>query len=440
MAAGAPGKRRLFIDIGPLRRSADFRYLFFGEMVSIMGSGLTVVAVPYQLYRLTHSSLQVGLVSLAQLAPLVLCSFAGGAMADAYDRRRLLLVAEVVMAACSTAMGLNSVLGHRPAIWPLYVFSAALAGMSGVESPTRVAAAASVIDPADLTRMSALWQVLFQMGAVLGPFVAGVVISLAGLPAAYWADAVSFLAAFAGVVFMRPLPPKHEGTSFSLGAVREGLAHVRREKALQGIYLIDLVAMVFGLPRALFPALGTTVFHGGARTVSYLYTAVGVGALIGALTTGWVAHVKRQGRAVVIAVVVWGLAIVAFGLARWLPLALVCLAVAGWADVLSAIFRNTILQLRVPDHLRGRMNAVQIAVVAGGPRVGDLESGGVATLAGAMFAVVSGGVACVVVAGLFAAFFPGFWRLQLEVPPRAEAQGRLGPMEVPEGPAGEGYP
>jgi MFS family permease len=406
-------RRRVLIDIGPLRRSKDFRYLFLGELVSVVGSGLTVVAVPLQLFDITHSSLQVGLASLGQLIPLVVCSLAGGAMADAYDRRRLLLVAELVMALCSAGLALNSALLAKPAVWPLYVFTAALAGLSGVEAPARVAAAAAVLPREDLTRMSALWQVLFQISAVVGPFLAGIIIATAGLAAAFWADVASFCAAFAGAWLMRPLPPTHERSGIGLGAVREGLQLVRREQALQGIYLIDLVAMVFGLPRALFPALGKLVFHGGARTVSYLYSAVGLGALVGALTTGWVAHVQRQGRAVVVAVLVWGGAIAVFGLVHVLPVALVCLAIAGWADVLSAVFRNTILQLRVPDRLRGRMNAIQVAVVSGGPRLGDLEAGGVATAVSPLFSVVSGGLTCILAAVAFVFVIPSFWRLRL---------------------------
>jgi predicted MFS family arabinose efflux permease len=408
-------RRRVFLDVGPLRRSKDFRYLYFGEMVSFVGSGLTTVAVPLQLFRLTHSSLQVGLASLAQLVPLIACSFVGGAVADAYDRRRVLLVAELAMASCSAALAVNATLGSQPQVWPLYVFSAAAAGLSGVESPTRVAAAASVVDRSDLTRMSALWQVLFQMSTVVGPFLAGIVIAAAGLGAAYWADVATFAAAFAGAWLLRPLPPGHQATAMGFKSIKEGLQHLRGERAIQGIYLIDLAAMVFGMPRALFPELGTVLFHGGARTVSYLYTAVGVGALAGALTTGWVAHVRRQGRAVVIAVLVWGASITAFGLVRSLGLGLVCLAVAGWADVLSAIFRNTILQLRVPDELRGRMNAIQTAVVAGGPRLGDLESGGVATLVSPTFAVVSGGLACIAAATIMTLAMPMFWRLRLVV-------------------------
>ncbi len=406
-------RRKVLIDIGPLRRSKDFRYLFFGELVSLIGSGLTVVAVPFQLFSLTGSSLQVGLASLAQLVPLIACSFVGGAIADTYDRRRVLLVAEVAMAGCSTALALNSTVGSKPEVWPIYLFSAALAGLSGIESPTRVAAAASVLDRSDLTQMGALFQALFQTSSVVGPFLAGIVISTAGLGAAYWADVASFGAAFAGAWLLRPLPPAHQVTAMGWKAVKEGFRFLRGDRALQNVYLIDLVAMVLGMPRALFPAIGTVLFHGGARTVSYLYTAVSAGALVGALATGWVAHVKRQGRAVVIAVLVWGASIAAFGLVGSLPVALVCLAVAGWADVVSAIFRNSILQLRVPDRLRGRMNAIQTAVVAGGPRLGDFESGVVATLVSPTFAVVSGGLASMAVAAVMTVTMPAFWRLRL---------------------------
>jgi MFS family permease len=369
--------------------------------------------VPFQLYSLTGSSLQVGLASLAQLVPLIAGSFVGGAIADTYDRRKVLLVAEVAMAACSAALALNATVGAHPRVWPLYVFSAALAGLSGVESPTRVAAAASVLDRSDLTGMSALWQALFQTSTVVGPFLAGIVIATAGLGAAYWADVASFGAAFAGAWLLRPLPPAHQVTALGMNSIKEGLRFLRADRALQAIYLIDLAAMIFGMPRALFPAIGIMLFHGNARTVSYLYTAVGVGALIGALATGWVVHVQRQGRAVVIAVLVWGASITAFGLVRSLAVALVCLAIAGWADVVSAIFRNSILQLRVPDELRGRMNAIQTAVVAGGPRLGDLESGLVGTLVSPTFSVVSGGLASIAAATIMTLVMPTFWRLRL---------------------------
>jgi MFS family permease len=406
-------------------------------MISLIGSGLTTVAIPFQLYSLTGSSLQVGLASLAQLVPLIGCSFVGGAIADTYDRRKVLLVAELAMAACSAALALNSTVGGGPRIWPLYVFSAASAGLSGVESPTRVAAAASVLDRSDLTRMSALFQALFQTSAVIGPFLAGIVISTAGLGAAYWADVASFGAAFAGAWMLRPLPPAHQVTAMGLKAVKEGLVFLRRDRALQSVYLIDLAAMVLGMPRALFPVFGTVLFHGGARTVSYLYSAVAAGALVGALATGWVVHVKRQGRAVVIAVLVWGASITAFGLVRSLAVCLVCLAIAGWADVVSAIFRNSILQLRVPDQLRGRMNAIQTAVVAGGPRLGDFESGAVATLVSPTFSVVSGGLASMAVAAIMTITMPVLWRFRL-TPSEGETGLPTGPGTAPELGPGDG--
>jgi MFS family permease len=201
----------------------------------------------------------------------------------------------------------------------------------------------------------------------------------------------------------------------------EGLRFVRRTPVVQGAYLIDLNAMVFGMPRALFPALAATVFGGGATTVGLLYSAPGAGALLGALTSGWVGRVRRQGIAVVGAVLVWGLAIAGFGVAHWLPLALVLLAVAGWADVLSAVFRNTIIQFSGPDGMRGRLMGVQMAVVAGGPRLGDLEAGAVANAFGDTVSVVSGGVACVLGAVVLAWALPGFTRARLALPDRAEA-------------------
>ena len=185
---------------------------------------------------------------------------------------------------------------------------------------------------------------------------------------------------------------------------------MRGRQAIQGAYLIDVNAMVFGMPRALFPALASSVFGGGASTVGFLYAAPGAGALIGALTTGWVGRIQRQGRAVIIAVIVWGLAITGFGLVPWLPAALVLLAVAGWADVISAVFRNTIIQLAVPDALRGRLSGLQMAVVAGGPRVGDFEAGTVATGFGNTSSVVSGGLVCIAGALVLARLLPGFRR------------------------------
>jgi MFS family permease len=400
-------RRRLLVDLSPLRHSHDFRLLFSGQMVSTIGSQLTVVAVPYQVYRLTHSSLDVGLVSLAQLGPLLVCSLIGGAVADAHDRRRLLLVTELLLAVVSAGMAINGGLS-RPALWPLFALPAAAGGLAGFDRPAFNASIPRLVPPGDLTPAYALWQVQMQVGIVVGPALAGVILSTAGLATVYWLDVGSFVVSWLAVLALQPLPPVEGAVPASWRSVREGLAYVRRFQVIQGVYLLDINAMVFGMPRALFPALGIGFFHGGAQTVGFLYAAPGAGALAGALTTGWLHGVRRQGRAVIMAAVVWGVAIATFGLVDVLWVALVLLAVAGWADVVSAVLRNTILQSSVPDELRGRLSSVQIAVVQGGPRLGDLEAGGVADALGTSFSVVSGGVACVVGAAALALALPQF--------------------------------
>jgi MFS family permease len=399
--------RRLLVDLAPLRHSKEFRLLFGGQLVSTLGSQLTVVAVPYQVYRLTHSSLDVGLVSLAQLGPLLVCSLIGGAIADAHDRRRLLLFTELALAAVGTGLAINGGLAH-PALWPLFALPALAGGLAGLDRPAFNASIPRMVGTGDLSPAYALWQVQMQVGIVVGPAVAGIVLSTVGVSAVYWADVATFVVSFISVVALAPIPPLEGARQASWRSIAEGFDYLRGRQAIQGVYLLDIDAMVFGMPRALFPALGIGFFHGGARAVGFLYAAPGAGALVGALTTGWVNGVRRQGRAVIIAVVVWGLAVTAFGLIDVLWVAMILLAVAGWADVVSAVFRNTILQTAVPDHLRGRLSAVQIAVVQGGPRLGDLEAGGVAEAFGTTFSVVSGGIACVVGALLLAAALPGF--------------------------------
>lgn len=403
----------LLVDITPLRRSRDFRLLFFGQLVSFLGSQLTIVAVPYQVFKLTGSSLAVGLVSLAQLGPLIVGSLVGGAVADSRDRRRLLLLMLGLLAIAGVPLALNASHGLG-SLWPIVVFSSLAAGLSGFERPARSAALPSLVAQEQLVSAYALWQVLIQVGQVVGPAIAGLLLGTVGLATVYWIDVVTFLVAMAMIVGIRPLPPVGGGTKAGVGSIVEGLRFLVGRQALQGVFLADIVAMVFGMPRALFPALGTEVYGGGAATVGLLYAAPGAGALIGALFTGWVDRVRRQGLAVVFAVAAWGLAIAAFGLSPWLALGMVFLALAGAADVISAVFRNTILQTSTPDALRGRLSATQIAVVTGGPRLGDLESGVVASLTSAQVSVVTGGLACVAGIALVAWRLPEFTRYTLD--------------------------
>ncbi|MBV9445280.1 MAG: MFS transporter [Streptosporangiaceae bacterium] len=423
--------RHVFMDLSPLRRSADFRAFIGGQLVSTLGNQLTAVAVPYQVYRLTHSSLYVGLVSLTQLFPLVGASLVGGSLVDAVDRRRLLLVTQLLMATCSAGLAVNADLSS--ALWPLFVCPALTAGLGGVDSAARNAMVPGMVGLRDVPAANAMFQALFQLGAVAGPAAAGLLLAGAGIRVVYWVDVASFAASLLAVFFISPQPPGGAARRPGLRSIAEGFRFVRGHQAVQGAYLIDLNAMVFGLPRALFPALAATVFGGGASTVGLLYAAPGAGALLGAVTTGWVGRIRRQGLAVIAAVIVWGLAITGFGLVKWLPAALALLAVAGWADVISAVFRNTIIQLSVPDALRGRLMGVQMAVVAGGPRLGDLEAGAAATAFGDTVAVVSGGLACVAGAVVLARLLPGFrrQRIRYEVPSGPIDGTANGPANVP---------
>ncbi|MCX7619359.1 MAG: MFS transporter, partial [Acidimicrobiales bacterium] len=319
------------VDVTPLRASREFRLLYGGQVGSTIGNQLTMVAAPYQVYLLTGSSLAVGLLGLVQLPPLIIGSLIGGALADEHDRRRLLLAAQLLLAATTAGLAINAMLSS-PRVWAIYLLTAAHAAFSGLDHPTRSSAIPHLVERTQLAGALALTQLTWQLGLVVGPSLAGVVIARGGIPAAYWLDVVSFGTAVASLLVMRPILPEGGGTRASLNSIVEGVTFLKGRRALQATFVIDINAMVFGMPRALFPALGTTQFAGGATAVGLLYAAPGAGALAGALFSGWVTRIDRQGRAVVLAVLIWGAAIAVFGLVPWLPLALALLAVAGAAD------------------------------------------------------------------------------------------------------------
>jgi len=415
-------RRRVLADLTPLRESRDYRLLFSGQVASYIGRQFTVVAIPIQVFAITHSSLMVGLIGLASLGPLIVFSMAGGALSDAFDRRRLLLINQVLLAATSTVLALNATLDH-PALWPLFLFGALSAGFAGADMQTRNAITPRLVSREAFPAAAALGQLVWQVGMIVGPILAGLVIAEVSLSTAYWIDVSTFVVAFAAAVPMRPLPPEGGGTRAGLSSVLEGLRFLKGKRVLDSTFIIDINAMVFGMPSALFPQLGKDVFGGGAQTVGFLYAAPGAGALVAALFSGWVPRVRRQGMAVIVAVVLWGAAIAAFGFTESLPIALVLLAVAGAADVVSAVFRNTILQLSVPDAFRGRLSGVHIAVVAGGPRLGDAEAGAVAALTTPQISVISGGLACIAGALVIARLVPEFRRYDAREAPVYSADG-----------------
>jgi MFS family permease len=398
---------RILVDTTPLRESRDFRLLFIGQLVSMLGTQLTVVAIPYQVYSMTHSSLQVGAISLAQLFPFLAGALAAGPIGDAADRRPMMIWTGVVLALTSGGMAVNAAVPH-PSLVALYVISALASGFYGFSSTARMASVPGMVAKPQMSAALAMMQIEFQLGTIIGPALSGILLSI-GLPLVYALDSLSFVGAVATAVMLHPIPPAHDAGGLSVWqSTKEGLRYLRTRQALQGVYLIDINAMVFGMPRALFPAMALNVFHGGTITLGFLYAAPGVGAFVGALTTGWVAHLRRQGWTVIIAVTVWGIAITVFGFVDVLWAALVLLAIAGWADVISAVVRNTILQTSIPERFRSRMSSIQMAVVQGGPRLGDLESGAVATATSVEFAVVSGGLACIAGAAIIGALMPVF--------------------------------
>ncbi len=402
--------RAIAVDTGPLRHSRDYRLLAVGGFVSGMGTQVTLVALPFQMYVLTGSSFAVGMIGLAELVPLAAMTLLGGALADRTERRRLLQLSQLVQLSTSSLLALGAATGSPP-VAALYVLAGVAAAASGVDRPTRTAIIPSLVGPDEIQPAVAFNYGLAQLTMVIGPALGGIVIAVAGLGWAYALDVATFAAMVGAVALMRRQPPplRTEGESV-FAAVRAGLHFAVRRGELMGSFAADLLAMTFGMPRALFPALALTVYHAGAAGVGLLYASLSAGATVAAFATGWLNHVRRLGRIVVFAIAAWGVAVTLAGLTHSLGVAVACLAVAGAADSISAVCRSAIMLMATPDAMRGRMSSIFTLVVAGGPRVGDVESGSVAAAFGTRAAVVSGGVLCVLGLVPIVMLFPAFWR------------------------------
>jgi len=415
--------RRLLLDVSPLRQDRDYRWLWAGQLVSNIGRQATLIALPYQLYVLTGSPLAVGALAAVTFVALLLFALPGGAVADAYERRRLMILTQVGLAATSLLLAAIATM-PAPPLPAIYAVAFAATAVSTVDGPARRAALPRLVPPERLPAAIVLQQVNIQACSVVGPAIGGLLIAAVGVAAAYLFDAVTFVAAIGAAFAIAPLPLLGRAVRPGWTAVAEGLRFVRRMPLILSTFVIDLAAMIFGLPVALFPMLALQTFHGGAATLGLLTAAPAAGALIGSLTTGWVGGVRFQGRAVLAAVFVWGAAIIAFGLVVVaLPLALLCLAVAGAADVISAVFRGTITQVATPDPLRGRLSALQLLVVTGGPRLGDVEATVVAALTSAQFSVLSGGLLCLAGVAFVAWRFPQLAAYDARQPPPLPHEG-----------------
>ncbi|MFI8252841.1 MFS transporter [Streptomyces filamentosus] len=406
-------KRRIFADLTPLRTSADYRRLWFGNTVSWIGQGMTALAVSLQVYDITGSAFSVGLVGLCSLVPLVVFGLYGGAIADTVDRRALGLAGATGSAVLSAALAAAAFAGfHR--VWFLYAIVALQAVCAALNSPARSAMIPRLIPPEQLRAANALNSMVMTFGTLVGPSLGGVIVGLAGYQTAYTIDALAFSASLYAMWRLPAMPPEHAGARRA--SVLDGLRFLGTRPNLRATFVSDLFAMILAQPKALFPAVAALWFGGDAKTTGLLVAAPAFGALMGGVVSGWQGRIRHHGQAILVAVAAWGLAIAAFGLSRNLWIGLLCLAAAGYADTSSMIFRNTMMQVAAPDEMRGRLQGVFIVVVAGGPRLGDFVAGSVAGLTSPAVAITGGGLACVLAIAVFALYARGFRRYDAHDP------------------------
>ena len=383
----------LLVDISPLREVPAYRRYFFGQLVSVIGSGLTIVSLRYQAYKLGgDSTFMVSMLALVTLFPLLLSSVVGGSIADAFDRRKVLIVTQIGLAACSFGLFLNAA-SRSPSLPVMFALAAVSSGLLGVDWPTRSSIVPNLVGPRLMQQAITLNISLFNLAGIIGPVIAGYLVAHY-TPQLFLFDGLSYGASLLAILSIPSQKPVGEARTVSIATIVDGFRYLKTQRTIRSTFAADLGAMIFGLPDALFPAMAENVF-GHTYWLGYLQAAPAIGAVLGGLFSGWTARVKHQGRAVIWAIVVWGVGIAIFGATSSIVVALFGLALAGAADAVSAVFRSTIVQVEVPEEYRGRLTAVFISVVRGGPRLGEFESGVAARLGGLQFAAFSGGLACI---------------------------------------------
>ena len=407
------------VDAGLLRRRREYRLLVAGQAISDLGSMITLVAIPVQTFQITGSSVAVGLLGVAEFVPIVGLALLGGALADAFDRRRLVMLAETGALVVVGGLVANALL-PEPQLWVLYVAAALIAACTAIRRPPLDALMPRLVERDELKSASALQWAVHNVAHMAGPAIGGVLIATAGAAVTYTADLVTFAVSLVALAAMRT-PPPPERQALGLRAIGEGLRYAGSRQELIGTYVIDINAMFFGMPMALFPALAER--YGGGAVVGLLYAAPSAGAVVATLSSGWSRRVHHHGRAVVLAAASWGVAIVGFGLAAELWLALLCLAAAGGFDAVSGIFRATIWNETIPDRLRGRLAGVEMISWSSGPLLGNAEAGFAAALVGLRTSVVAGGVMCVLGSVVLAAALPRLWGYDSRSVPQPTAAG-----------------
>ncbi|MFI6784592.1 MFS transporter [Micromonospora sp. NPDC050276] len=389
-------------DLRPLRHR-EFRLLIASGVITMLGSFITYVAIPFQIKELTGSYLAVGLMGAVEIVPMVICGLWGGALADAVDRRRLILLCEVGMAILSCALLVNAI-QPEPAVWPLYLVGGGIAALDGLQRPSLNALIPRLVKRDEVSGAVALQSMRWQIGSIVGPTVGGLLVTQAGLPIAYAIDAATFVMSLVLLSMMRAVPPPVGGERPSMASIAAGVRYAFSRKELLGTYVVDIAAMLLAMPMALYPFVAEDL--GADWSLGLLYAATSVGALLVTLTSGWVRRVHRHGRAVVVAAMLWGLAIAGFGFSPNPATAVACLMVAGAADMVSGIFRQTIWNHSIPDHLRGRLAGIELLSFSIGPTLGQARAGAAAQFIGLRAAIVSGGLLCVGAVAVIAKLLP----------------------------------
>ncbi len=418
---------RLLADTRPLQ-DPHFRRLWIANIITVIGAQLTVVAVPAQIYSITGSSAYVGLTGVFGLVPLVVFGLWGGALADVFDRRTLMIVTTIGLIVTSALFFVQAFLA-LDSVWLLLCLFAVQQAFFAVNQPTRSALLPRLLPLDLLPAANALNMTVFQAGGIAGPLVGGALIPLVGFSWLYLIDTVTLFATLSAVIRLPRLPVQGALGSPGLKAVIDGFRYLRTQPVLMMSFVVDIIAMVFGMPRALFPEMAHVDFGGpaeGGLAFALLFAAIPAGAVVGGVLSGWVSRVERQGLAVIVAILIWGFAMVGFGVAAllapsaprfFLVLAVAMLAIGGAADMISAAFRTAMLQSAASDDVRGRLQGIFIVVVAGGPRVADVLHGATAAVTGAAVAAAGGGVLVVIGTVLAAVAVPAFVRYRVSVQP-----------------------
>jgi MFS family permease len=403
----------VLLELSPLRRHRDFRCIFVGQLVSALGSFLTYVALPVQIYDLTGSSAIVGLLGTVQLVPLVATALWGGALADAIDRRQLLRWCETLLLGGSLALAANSMAPH-PSVSMLFLIAACMSAVTGFHTPALESLTPRLVAAEDLPAVSALTSLRGTTAFIVGPMLAGLCIANFGLSVTFGTDAATYGISLLALAAIRSMPPAAGAKAAGFSSILEGFAYARGRPELIGTYVVDLVAVTFAMPMAVFPALAAQ--WGGSRAIGWLYSSMSAGALLVTLLSGWTRQVQRRGAAVIIAAMLWGLAITALGHARSLPGAIACLACAGAADMVSGLFRMTIWNETIPSPLRGRMAGIEQISYMSGPLLGNARAGFMAQRLGLARSITWGGLACVAGVIMCVPLLPAFWRYRKSDP------------------------